>query len=70
MAYESDNYYEEIRIVQTPEGPRQIRVPFIRQPMGAGDVVARATKAVGIKPCTPCERRRQWLNRWLRFVPR
>lgn len=30
--------------------------------LGAGDVVARMTKAVGIEPCTPCEARRQWLN--------
>ena len=29
---------------------------------GLGDVVAKVTKAVGIKPCGPCERRRQWLN--------
>lgn len=32
---------------------------------GMGDVIARATKAVGIKPCTPCEARRQKLNQWL-----
>lgn len=29
---------------------------------GLGDTVAKVTKAVGIKPCGPCERRRQWLN--------
>jgi hypothetical protein len=34
---------------------------------GAGDVVARMTKAVGIQPCTPCERRRRTLNRWFPF---
>lgn len=33
-----------------------------RQTLGLGDVVAAATKAVGIKPCTPCEARRQRLN--------
>jgi hypothetical protein len=29
---------------------------------GLGDLVARATSAVGIKPCTPCEQRKQMLN--------
>lgn len=30
---------------------------------GAGDLVARATKAMGLgKPCTPCEARRAALN--------
>lgn len=70
MAYEQDPYYEEIQIVQTPEGPRQIRVPFLRRPLGAGDAVANVTKAFGVKPCTPCEQRRRWLNQRLQFVPR
>jgi hypothetical protein len=30
--------------------------------LGLGDVVAAATKAVGIKPCTPCEARQRQLN--------
>ncbi len=33
-----------------------------RAAMGLGDVVAAATKAVGIKPCTPCEARQRQLN--------
>ena len=33
-----------------------------RAPMGLGDVVAAATKAVGINPCTPCEARQRRLN--------
>ena len=28
-----------------------------------GDMVARATKAVGIKPCAPCAKRQAALNR-------
>lgn len=70
MSYE--NHYEEFGVEPQPQQaqPRQVRVPFIRQPIGGGDVIARMTKAVGIKPCPPCERRRQWLNRLLRFVPR
>lgn len=30
--------------------------------IGMGDVIAQGTKALGIKPCTPCEARRQKLN--------
>lgn len=36
-----------------------------RQTMGLGDVVAAATKAVGIQPCTPCQARQAALNRLL-----
>jgi hypothetical protein len=30
---------------------------------GVGDVIAKATKAIGIQPCGKCEQRRQWLNK-------
>jgi len=34
---------------------------------GVGDVIAAATKAVGIKPCSACEKRREALNRLMPF---
>lgn len=34
---------------------------------GAGDLVARATQAMGVRPCEPCKRRQQTLNRWFPF---
>ena len=34
---------------------------------GLGDVVAAATKAVGIQPCGPCKKRREALNRLVPF---
>jgi len=34
---------------------------------GLGDVVAAATKAVGIKPCGSCQQRRETLNKLLPF---
>lgn len=34
---------------------------------GLGDVVAAATKAVGIQPCGGCQRRREALNKMLPF---
>jgi len=42
-----------------------VRVPGIEG--GAGDVVKRFTEALGIKPCSACEKRRQFLNQRLRF---
>lgn len=38
---------------------------------GAGDLVARATHALGFESCTPCERRRRLLNQMMpRVFPR
>lgn len=51
------------------ERPLRIPVPFLAREVRAGDAVASATKAVGIRPCAPCEQRRRWLNQRLRFVP-
>lgn len=44
-----------------------IRIPGLKEDVGAGDVVAKATKAMGIEPCDECEKRRQWMNRMLRL---
>ena len=30
---------------------------------GLGDTIAKATKAVGIKPCGGCKKRQEWLNK-------
>ncbi|MFJ7068717.1 hypothetical protein [Streptomyces sp. NPDC101115] len=46
----------------------QVRIPgFARDgaEVGLGDAVARATKAVGIRPCGGCGRRAEALNRWM-----
>lgn len=45
-------------------GHREHRAPSTHY--GLGDLVARATKAVGIEPCTPCEARRRAMNGWFR----
>lgn len=41
----------------------RMRAPAAAGYGGLGDVVAAGTKAMGIEPCTPCERRRAMLNR-------
>jgi hypothetical protein len=33
-----------------------------RKSRGLGDTIAKATKAVGIKPCGGCKKRQEWLN--------
>ncbi len=50
----------------------RVRLPgFVTdEEIGLGDVIKRATTAVGIKPCGGCEQRARRLNRWLRFTPR
>ena len=44
--------------------PRQLRLPgFVAdEPIGLGDVIKRATSAIGIKPCGGCAERAAYLN--------
>jgi hypothetical protein len=48
----------------------QVPVPGLQRNVGAGDLIQRLTQAMGIKPCAPCEQRREQLNRLLAFQPR
>ena len=52
--------------------PYRLRLPgFVTdEEIGLGDVIKRATSAVGIKPCGGCEQRATALNRWLTFSGR
>ena len=49
--------------------PYRVRLPgFISDSdIGLGDVIKRATYAVGIKPCGGCAHRAAALNRWMVF---
>jgi len=53
----------------TPRAPRKMRLPgFVtEEEIGLGDVIKRATSAVGIRPCGPCGQRAAAMNQWLRF---
>ena len=56
--------------IETRErAPHRVRLPgFISdEEVGLGDVIKRATYAMGIKPCGGCERRAATLNRWMVF---
>jgi hypothetical protein len=53
-----------------PEGGAQrVRLPgfLIEEEVGLGDLIKKATYAMGIKPCGGCERRAAALNRWMTF---
>jgi len=53
------------------EHPFQVRLPgfLIEEEIGLGEVIKRATYAVGIKPCDGCRKRADALNRWMVFKP-
>jgi hypothetical protein len=57
---------------QAKEAPRpahRVRLPgfVVEEEIGLGDVVKRATYAMGIKSCAGCEKRAAALNRWMMF---
>jgi hypothetical protein len=55
-----------------PGVPYRMRLPgFVTgEEVGLGDVIRRATSAVGIRPCGGCARRAAALNQWLAFSGR
>jgi hypothetical protein len=54
-----------------PRQPHSVRLPGFMMPdeeeVGLGEVIKRATAAVGIRPCSGCQRRAQALNRRVAF---
>lgn len=54
----------------TSEQPtHRVRLPgfLIEEEVGLGEVIKKVTYAMGIKPCSGCEKRSTTLNRWMRF---
>ena len=47
--------------------PISVPIPRLKRDVGLGDVVKRATAAVGIRPCGGCSKRAAALNRALTF---
>ena len=47
----------------------RVRLPgfLIEEEIGLGDALKKVTYAMGIKPCSGCERRAAKLNRWTVF---
>ena len=55
---------------ELPQPTHRVRLPgfLVEEEIGLGDVIKRATYAMGIKPCAGCERRATTLNRWMGFT--
>jgi hypothetical protein len=51
---------------------RRVSLPgFVgEKEVGLGELIKRATSAIGIRPCGGCEQRAMALNRWLSFSGR
>jgi len=45
----------------------RIKVPGLKRSLGAGDVVRKVTESLGIEHCSDCDRRKDRMNRFLRF---
>ena len=46
-------------------GPKpNVVVLYSSSRTGPGDLIASVTSAVGIKPCIPCDQRKQQINQW------
>lgn len=45
----------------------RFRVPGLKKGIGAGDVVRKVTESLGIEHCSECDRRKERMNRLLRF---
>jgi len=52
--------------------PHKVRLPgfLIEEEVGLGDLVKKTTYAMGIQPCSGCEKRAAALNRWMSFSRR
>jgi hypothetical protein len=46
----------------------RIPTPFRVDQIGLGDVISMTTSAIGIRPCRSCEKRAQFLNRYVVFT--
>jgi hypothetical protein len=58
------------RDAEREQQPFRVRLPgfLVEEEIGLGEIVKRATYAVGIKPCGGCEQRAAAMNRWMRFT--
>jgi hypothetical protein len=66
---EKEEKTTDAQATETPHPGHRVRLPgfVIEQDIGLGEMVKRATYAMGIKPCGGCEKRAAALNRWMVF---
>jgi len=55
---------------QKEQPVHRVRLPgfLVEGEIGLGDVIKKTTYAMGIKPCSGCEKRAAALNRWMTFT--
>lgn len=63
---------KEKKPLKTEHQPRKVRLPgfILKEELGTGDLIKRATSAFGIRHCKGCEGRTTKLNRMLVFTSR
>jgi hypothetical protein len=51
--------------------PSHVRLPgfILDEEIGLGDIIKRTTYAMGIKPCSGCDKRAAALNQWMVLTP-
>ena len=66
---EIDTAYLMLDATVHPDGAVEVHDVEIRDPRstGLGDTIAKATKAVGIKPCGGCKKRQAKLNKLIPY---
>ena len=77
---DGENSFQEVKVIKNRKKKtsahdqheakyHRVRLPgFVSdKDIGLGDVIKRATYAIGVKPCGGCERRATTLNRWMVF---
>ena len=54
---------------RTERPAHRVRLPgfLIEEEIGLGDLIKKTTYAMGIQPCSGCEKRAVALNRWMIF---
>jgi hypothetical protein len=64
-----ENAKDNEKLGEMERSLHRVRVPgFVSEDdVGLGDLIKSATSAIGIKPCSGCERRARALNRWISF---
>jgi hypothetical protein len=67
MSKESDSTTSDAGREQQRASAHRVRLPgfVIDEDVGLGDAVKRVTYAMGVTPCSGCERRAAALNRWV-----
>jgi hypothetical protein len=59
----------ESQIKKSEPPTHRVRLPgfLVEEETGLGDVIKKTTYAMGIQPCSGCEKRAAALNRWMTF---